>query len=346
MPTKTQDWAAVTTSSAEPAGTVTFGSGSTRIFILVQGSEHSGEVTASCAIGNVPATGEGRLFYDNGTEDLQVAYWYWNEADLGDMVGNTISYSETTIIQKRGWTYATFTSCDQATPIVIANNSSASVGGSGLTVATVGNSADYVFIVGVRDTGNRRFDGWGNLTEKFDVDGSNMKFGLGEGGWVANQETVVGDPIPDVMVLESFVLKAVTNGGGAGNIQAPSVTVSGEGELGINNLKPVDRTVSGVGERSVVWQGEVYFTAPSPTISTNNTQFGGSGDMDPPPISLVGAGSRVVKITGSPAAPLGETSSSGAKGSIGTGDIVAPKGKVASLVERGAVWIVAKVVYF
>jgi len=308
MVTKTQDWAEPTVSSATPAGSVTIGGGSDRCLIFVQGFERSltSSATTSVAIGNKAASQFGTIEWESGgANDLKINYWYFDETALQAMSGNTISYSQGKSLQKNAWTYSTFSSTDGITVNSAVN---ASVSADGLLVPTVGTSADYVVVVGERDTENRPFKGFGNLSTKFDVDGNLHRFGLGEGGWQENNELVTGDSFPDVMLCLSLVIKGLESGG-SGDATAPKATVTGGLTTPTNSLKPAAQIAAGVAERKIVWQGGINLVAPKATISTTASQAGGSGELQPEFALVGGEGSRHSVGTGTPSAPSATLSS-------------------------------------
>lgn len=348
---KTQDWPAPSVSSATPSGTLTIGGGTNRVLLFVQGIEINSTASCSVGIGGIGATGLGRTFWESGgAGDLQINYWYWNESALQSMSGNGVSYFEDSVLSKQAWSYATFSSCDQTTPVVAAFAVSASISNSvPLGVATVGNSSDYVAIAGVRDTANRTFGSWGSLTERHDVDGNAFRFGIGDGAWYANSVQVAGnESIQDVMVLASFVVKALSgNPTGSGDITAPTPAVDGDGSSGINALKPANRTMAGVGERSVVWQGSASLTAGQPTVSNVSLQFGGSGDLRvEEPVLGVGTGQRVVTASPSLLVTLSQVFGGANRLHTGSGAMSASIGAMTSDTGFGAFWYVSKEVYF
>ena len=347
--TKTQDWATVSLSSATPSGSVTIGSGTNRTLLFVQGIENAGTASTSVGIGNIAAANTGRVFWESGgAGDLQINYWYFAEDELSAMSGTGIAYSGP-ILNKQAWTYATFSSCDQDSPVIFANAVSLSISNSvGLGVATVGDGSDFVVIAGCRDTQNRTFGAFGSLTEQIDADGNTFRFGLGDGAWYANSVTVTGDSaVQDVMLLASFVIKALSsNPTGTGDITSPSATVSGDGDVGTNDLKPAAIAVSGVGERSVVWEGAVALTAPGPTLSTTANQYGGSGGLECFFPVLEGSGQREHTGSGAISATSITVSGVGAHGYLGSGALSAPVAITANSIDFGAIWYASKEVYF
>lgn len=350
---KTQDWAAITTT--EPAGTVTIGSGTNRVLIFVDGYEYDEDASVgSTEIGGQSAPYSGKLYFDlGGTNNIGIRYWAWDEAALGAMSGNSISYVDnaSTVMSKVGFTYATFASCDQTTPLVVNSSSGSSV--NTLGVPCVGTSGDYVAVVGTRDSGNRKFNSWGNLTEIIDGTIGAARIGVGDGAWAANSETITGDGISDSMLLRSFVIKQLSGSpSGAGSVTAPAATFSGSGDIGVNDLKAPVVTFTGVGERVIVWIGStVELTAPQPvSVSTSATQnpdsFAGPVEFSPPFPEMFGTGEREIVGPGALSCPVAISSGVGAHGYIGTGALSAPLAQAAGDTNFDALWYVTKTVYF
>ena len=350
---KTQDWA--TPSSSDPSGTVTFGGGTNRVFIYTQQAEFTGDVTASIAIGGVPATGVQRYFYDipAAGDDLHIWLWYWNEADLQSMSGNTVSYSDDGLLIKRWSSYATFSSADQSDTFTFTSAEGTTVSQSNpLLVLTPGESGDFV----VAPTACRATDAisWTTLSEKYDevcASAGGARMGLADGAWSSsNASTWQSTASRTQIALAATIKQLGGSGGGIGSIIAPSAIVSGSADR-YDGLIAATPQVAGVAERIIYWQGGVDLIAPKATSSTDATFNLFFNDPSPSQLEcefadLFGIGTRGSNGSGGVTAPTPITTSYSPEDFIGTGSCEAPVPRVRGSDAFDAFWYTSKTVYF
>jgi len=290
-----QDWAAVASGSVDPSGTFTIGSGTNRTTIMVMTVEFGNTFTASAAIGTVAYTGRGEHDFDiGGGERVLTRYWYWDEAAIDSMSGSNVSYSDNrSNVIKRHWSYATFSSADQTTPLTV-NSSAASAVTSAtpILVATPGESGDHVVLFGAQG-GNRNFGFGPGTSEHWDQSdtGGAYRSGLADGAWssavsfLGPQAGAFGeDTIGTAIVLNAGVFGASVSGSGA--FQDTIATVSGAGEreiTGSASFSAALAELAAVGERTITATGSA--TAQAVTISGSD-----------PVTTNIGVYEQIVKI--------------------------------------------------
>ena len=352
---KSQEWTAA--ASADPSGTATIGGGTNRVLIFSLMGEFSGNVTTSVGIGGVAATSVGKFYYNLGSaDDLYVWNWYWDESDLESMSGNTISYSQDKVFNKKFWSYATFASADQTTPIVFSSAASeTATSANPLVIPTPGETGDYAVIpVTYRASGNTAVLDPNKTTifEATTSDQGGFRAVMMDGVWTSATSFAGLTGFGAQIISLSAVVKQFGSGsGGSGNAIAPAAETSGSGVVGINNLINPQPQVSGVAERVIVWQGGVELTAPKATSSVNATF-----DLifaDPVPVQwqaeryeVYGFGYRGVTGTGAAAAPAGTTGGTGPLVITGTGSAEAPLPLISANDVFSATWYTRKTCYF
>lgn len=343
MTSVARSWSAL--SSADPSGTVTIGSGDSRILVLAQTAEFSGAFSADCTIGGQSATGSYSVDQAVVTAHLTINAWWWNDAALEAMSGNSISYSDNATLSKQHFSYITLSSADQASPIATSTVYDSSTDSVDLT--TTSDANDHIIAIVARESGNRDITDWDTLTEAWD-DGSDFYRSAGaDGSGGDSTTTITGDGANGNLLAVGLVVRDVS-GAGIGALNAPVAQVSGAGAPDTNNVKPANRAVSGVGERKIVWQGGVELTA-----AAAGTNITGS---DTPEVTIdaalvsrfsraSGSGERVISLSNSPQSPIVTSTGEGIRQVTGTGACSTVIPTTGNTVDFPAVWYVAKQVY-
>jgi len=339
-----QDWQPLINS--DPAGTITIGSGANRLLVVVQTAENAGSFTVNTmTVGGQAATGSYSI--DNATVAAHsiINAWWWDQATLQAMSGNYINYSDDTALSKQHFNYITLKHVNQSSPVATSMIYEASADEVDLT--TTSNADDIILAIVARESGNRDIRNWDTLTEAWD-DGSDFyRTAAADGAGGDGTTTITGDGISHNLLAMGLVIKDVS-GAGSGALNAPVAQVSGSGAPDTNNLKPANRTVSGVGERKIVWQGGVELTA-----AAAGTNIAGS---DTPEVNIdaalvprfsraSGSGERVISLSNSPQSPIVTSTGEGIRQVTGTGACSTVIPTTGNTVDFPAVWYVAKQVY-
>ncbi len=352
---RTQAWTSA--ASADPSGTTTIGGGTNRVLIFTLMGEFSGNITASVGIGGVAATSFGKYYYNLGSaDDLYVWNWYWDESDLESMSGNTISYSDNGTFVKKFWSYATFASADQTTPVVFSSAASEVVTSADpLVIPTPGESGDYAVIPVSYRTNDLTVRLDPNKTKIFEAkttDQGGFRAVLMDGAWTSATSfaglTGFG---AEVISLSGVVKQFGSQSGGSGSLVAPSAQADGSGATGINNLINPQPQVSGVAERVVVWTGSVDLVAPKATSSVNATFDLIFNDPTPSALEAIAGefyalGARVVTGIGSAETVIPTMGGTGPLVITGTGGVTSTRPLVAGNDFFTATWYTRKSCYF
>lgn len=206
-------WSAVTT--GDPSGTLTIGSGTNRILVVVVTAESTSVTPFSVntlTVGGQAPSEVHSAAANSGVSDLSVFVAIWDEAAIAAMSGSSVSgFSHNGTEDGLVWQYATFADVlDQDAPVQFFAASGSSV--DDLDVLSGSFLEDYVVCVGVRHDGSRAFNTWDFLTEIDDAENSQgFRHGLADGQGGENTITVVGDGTPSSMLLGALVLAGTEN---------------------------------------------------------------------------------------------------------------------------------------
>ena len=200
----------ITPTDGTPNGVMTISAASERLAVLCYTAEHNGQLTENFSIGGVAPTGEHLEFWDNGTIDQHVYFWWWNESAIGAFSDNDIdgTFGGDTP-NKHNWSFAVYAGVAQANPVTSAGgNTDTNV----LNVSSASTSSDYDVIAVSRSSGSRDVTDWDSLTQQWSDADDGYWTGLAHSLGGDATITITGDGIADDITHAHLII----NSAGAG----------------------------------------------------------------------------------------------------------------------------------
>jgi hypothetical protein len=203
--TISQDWQTVINS--EPTGSLTIGTGSNRMFVLITTAETDGDYTISVmTVGGESATYTFDVFWESGgTNDLKVTAHVWNEAAIAAMSGSTASYTDDTTDAKKHFNYITMQDTAQQSP----PDDSPSVSSSTThDVDTTSTSDDWILWISAGQSAARPITD-ADTTDIFWNDGTDSYMSSGGDGVGGDNTTTLTIGLADELLALGLVFEAV-----------------------------------------------------------------------------------------------------------------------------------------
>jgi hypothetical protein len=186
-------------------GDPTIDSGSNRRLIYLIWWSFAGSVSASVFTVGGETFDETFNNLVTDVDSVRISAWVWNEATIGSMSGNTVSYTDNGgagISTQICW--AIITDGEQS-DLVDWDNEVDCTACTTDDVATTSSAGDYVILPAANDINTVAFSTWDTLTEIADVNASFSRFALGAGDGGDNTTTVTVASSVDLM-LDSLVI--------------------------------------------------------------------------------------------------------------------------------------------
>ena len=191
--TKGQNWIALVNGS-DPEGNAAAAAGSDRMHMLTRVSEFNGLITISTmTIGGQTFTYNNQEWLDNGSQDLQIDAWIWDEAAIAARSGSAISFTDDKTASKQSWSHVQFDGVDQAVEPTYASESNVSASSFNLT--TTSNSSDMIAALYIVYASSRAPMGWDTLSEIDAYSISDYATGIADGAGGDATTTLTTDEV-------------------------------------------------------------------------------------------------------------------------------------------------------
>lgn len=210
MASRIGSWSALTHGS-DPTGSLTIGTGLSRMFVLTWQIERAAPIAVTITVGGQPPS--HTFEYDlDAAVDEQIKIFLWNEAAITAMSGTAVSYSDDSTSSARlSWAYATYQNVMQTTP---AQDATGNVSTTSLSLTTTSTANDMI-VACVGDSAINRvpFD-YDTLTEQLVYSASNVAHGIADGAGgdattVLSNDTIAASEMVGMTVVLADSFSAV-----------------------------------------------------------------------------------------------------------------------------------------
>lgn len=192
-----------------PNGVMTIGAGTQRLAVLAYTAEFTSELSPSgISIGAQNPTGQHLQFWDNGTSDQHVYFWWWNQATIDLFNDNDIDGNfGVNVPTKHNWSFAVYEGVNQSSPVTAAGGNTST---DSLAVSSTSSADDYDVVAVSRSSANRDITSWDTLTEQWNDADDGYWTGLAHGTGGDATITIVGDGVPGDITHAHLIINAAS----------------------------------------------------------------------------------------------------------------------------------------